>query len=1349
MRAISRLVATSGLLLLGAVAFERLPLDYLPKRSFPELTVGLTLPEAREPAVVARDWVEEIEAAIRSLGRVTGTAGEVRSDGAELRVRFAPGTDPESKAARLGSELTALRRRLPHGAVLSVDPAAQVEGNLLALVWLSGVTSDAAAEAAAEELRGVPGVRSVDALGVRREELRVELAAGALDPAGAAARVRAMLDGALRQSDLGRTVQGDRRLPVIVSAATAEDLGRLPVRLPAEGGEPGMNEDAVPFSPVAPLSTVASLRARWPDPTFRVRYQGRPARALFVWRAEGAQVLAADRALRRKVERMSAGPGGVKGTIDWSEAEPLRTLVGHLALGLLVAALVAAALGWRLAGRLGAFTFGLALPAGLAAAANALWLVGVPLHVTTLVASVLGATAALPAAALRLGRSGGRGFWTLAATTAATAAAVPVAVALAGRELGPLLAEPARAFLLSTAAAVLAAALLPAASRLRGEDRENLSDRGGSSIGRGRIAAAASALAAAFAGFQRRLLRDPGTAALVLCTFCSLAAALFGPALVPRPGDLSPDGGSFDIRLNLPDGATLLETERQVRGVEEQLAKTEEVERFWSSSRAGRALVRVEVRPEDRRPDRLAWLATTIRYKIPGAAAAKIETGAGAAGGGAFVLDLEDRAKADEEGLFYRMVLSGGDLDLLVTAYRRILYRLDSFQVRPHSITGWGDPSVLLTLRPKLDAAPQDVAEIATAFARISSGPVPLPLPPGPGGVSRSLVVVTAGAPADPDRAVPLVANLLDRPLRLGRRTLVPAATLALHQDSVIPRVSRQSGRFVVPIEFRLHQSAEEVRVARRKEIDRSLAQLRLPAGVDLERPALSLLFWQPDRLRVIGLALAVPLLLFAVAAWRLGGLISALVALTPLAAGLFAATPLVAATLGQVDELTVLALVASLCLTLPLSAEAAEAASGGAEGAARQTGAGDRAGAGLYRGLRRETPWLAASLIPAALALALPTLGADFIRCRWVVPMRAAALCGAVALSVALLVVPPLRLAAVRWQTRDPEEIRRRRQPPEWSAAGAVGPPKLAVRSLTKRYASGHKALFGVSFELTPGITGLLGPNGAGKTTLLRLLTGLLSPTRGSVSFRGVTVNADDLAEYRLRIGFLPQEFNAYPDFTAEQFLDHWAMERGIDDNRVRGSEVERLLDAVGLAEHARRKVRDFSGGMRQRVGIARCLLGAPPILIVDEPTTGLDIESRGRFRQILLEQAADRIVLFSTHIASDIEAAASRILLIHRGRLRFDGRPEDLLAQARGRVFTALISDAELAAFSHRYRVTARLRRLEGLEVRAVARPGDLIEGDLAEPNLEEAYLAEIERVDAKEGRERRAESFSFLGG
>jgi ABC-type multidrug transport system ATPase subunit len=289
-----------------------------------------------------------------------------------------------------------------------------------------------------------------------------------------------------------------------------------------------------------------------------------------------------------------------------------------------------------------------------------------------------------------------------------------------------------------------------------------------------------------------------------------------------------------------------------------------------------------------------------------------------------------------------------------------------------------------------------------------------------------------------------------------------------------------------------------------------------------------------------------------------------------------------------------------------------------------------------------------------------------------------------------------------------------------------------LEVRSLSKVYGAGNgrfRALSGVSFTLTPGIVGLLGPNGAGKTTLLRVLTGLLEPTRGKVLYRGVAITPDNLAEYRRRIGFLPQEFNAYPGFTAEQFLDHWALERGLNDSRRRREEIERLLAAVGLSEHAGRKVRDYSGGMRQRVGIARALLGAPPILIVDEPTTGLDVESRSRFRQILLEQAAERIVVFSTHIASDVEAAASRILLLHKGRLRFDGPPEELAGRARGRVFSALVSDADLLDFSRRYRVTSRVRVLEGIQTRAIARPGEDLPGEAVEPDLEEAYLAEID--------------------
>ncbi len=381
------------------------------------------------------------------------------------------------------------------------------------------------------------------------------------------------------------------------------------------------------------------------------------------------------------------------------------------------------------------------------------------------------------------------------------------------------------------------------------------------------------------------------------------------------------------------------------------------------------------------------------------------------------------------------------------------------------------------------------------------------------------------------------------------------------------------------------------------------------------------------------------------------------------------------------------------------------------------------------------------AGAVPALiLGLAVPTLGLDPLQLRWVTPLRAAATAGGTALLASIFLSPALLLlgqgAAER--VRRPDDVRRRQRPPAWSGPRLPEVPDLEVRSVTKSYGGKVTALAGVRFELKPGIVGLLGPNGAGKTTLLRILTGLVEPTRGEILFRGVAVTPENLSDYRRQIGFLPQEFNAYPELTAEQFLDHWAVERGIGRHREaeRRREIETLLEAVGLTEHARRKVRDFSGGMRQRVGIARALLGAPPILIVDEPTTGLDVESRARFRQILLEQSAERVILFSTHIASDVEAAASRILLLHRGRLRFDGTPEELVDRARGRAFKALIDDAGLAEMTRCYRVTARVRTLEGIRVRAVAKPGADVAGEIVEPNLEEAYLAAIDLADAQKG-------------
>ncbi len=1275
----ARLILTLGLLLLGAVAFVRLPMDYLPRQSFPELTVQLTLSEeGSEPGEVARDWIEEIEGAVRSLGRVQGTRGEVSTNGATLTVRFAPGTDPERKAARLESELAGLRDRLPAGSRLDIAPASQAEGELLAVVWLEGVRRDADAERTAEVLRSIPGVRAVEPLGLRQEEVRIELAPGTLDPWGTAMAVRREVEGSLRTVLLGRVRLGDRRLPVVIPPASPDELARLPI--------PGRAGGAIP------LGALAAVRPRWREPWIRVRYNGTPAQALFIYRANGAPLLATDRALR---ERVASLPGGLRGTVDWSEAEPLRSLLGRLALGALLAAAAIAAAGGVLAGRPGALALGLALPAGVAAAANALWLANISLNVTTLVALAVGVAGVLPAAAFRILRAEGKGFWPLAATAVAAAAAVPIAVALAGTNLGPLLGEPARALLLSLAAALAAAALLPGT-----EERVRLLPN--------RLAAS-----------QRRTLRDPGTVLLAVVTAGAIAVTLFSSALVPKPGDLSPDGGNLTVRLRLPEGSTLAEAEQQVRQVEEELARTAEVVRFGSNTRPGQAFVWAEVRPEDRRPDRMARLATRLRYRIPGAGAAQIDSGLQAAAGRALDFELEDRARLDEETQRYRFVLRSADLGSLRIAYDRILNRLDNLKVRRWWISGWGDPSILLSLRPLGGSPPGEVKEIASRLGAASRPPVEVPLPRNATtGAERSLVVVPAGTPEDPDRAIPLAAQVLGRPLRLGERTVVPAAVLGLREEVVYPRIGRQSGRFVLPVEVQLPLNSEELRRDLVKNIDRNLEQLPLPAGVDLERPSLAPQLWQRERWRAFGLALAVPLLLFAVGTCRLGSPLKALVTLVPLAVGLLAAAPLIRASLGEADELTVFALAAALALALPAVAELAAAG-------APFSGPADPP-AGLYRALRRESAWVFAAVLPMTLALAAPTVGADLIRFRWVVPLRAAALAGGASLLAAAFVVAPLRAGLARWRTRDPEEDRQRRRPPVWSEPG---PPALEVRSLTKIYRSGVPALSSVSFALEPGIIGLLGPNGAGKTTLLRLLTGLLQPTRGHVIYRGVPVAAENLAEYRRRIGFLPQEFNAYPDFTAEQFLDHWALERGMDDARARHDEIERLLAAVGLSEHAGRKVRDFSGGMRQRVGIARALLGAPPILIVDEPTTGLDIESRSRFRQILLEQAGARIVLFSTHIASDVEAAARRLLLLHRGRLRFDGTPEELAARARGRVFEALIADTDLAAFGHTYRITARVRRLEGIQVRAIARPGEPLEGNPVEPNLEEAYLAEID--------------------
>ncbi|MBP5253274.1 MAG: ABC transporter ATP-binding protein [Lachnospiraceae bacterium] len=215
----------------------------------------------------------------------------------------------------------------------------------------------------------------------------------------------------------------------------------------------------------------------------------------------------------------------------------------------------------------------------------------------------------------------------------------------------------------------------------------------------------------------------------------------------------------------------------------------------------------------------------------------------------------------------------------------------------------------------------------------------------------------------------------------------------------------------------------------------------------------------------------------------------------------------------------------------------------------------------------------------------------------------------------------------------------------------------KLSVDRITKQYKN-KIAVDRISFDLTEGVTGLLGANGAGKTTLMRMMSGILTPTSGEISADGIPVQAEN---YRALLGYLPQDFGYYPEFTAKEFLEYFAALKGIEKKRAR-EKTKELLELVGLSDVAGKKIKTYSGGMKQRVGIAQALLNDPRILILDEPTAGLDPKERVRFRTLIEELGKDSIVLLSTHIVSDIEHIADRIIMMKDGALVWQGRQSDV---------------------------------------------------------------------------------------
>lgn len=281
----------------------------------------------------------------------------------------------------------------------------------------------------------------------------------------------------------------------------------------------------------------------------------------------------------------------------------------------------------------------------------------------------------------------------------------------------------------------------------------------------------------------------------------------------------------------------------------------------------------------------------------------------------------------------------------------------------------------------------------------------------------------------------------------------------------------------------------------------------------------------------------------------------------------------------------------------------------------------------------------------------------------------------------------------------------------------------ELEIRRLSKRYGK-KTAVSGVELSITPGVWGLIGANGAGKTTLMRMLAGILPPSSGRVLYDGVDIR--DLGEaYRDALGYLPQSFGFYPEFTVTDYLEYVAALKGIGRLECR-KKTEELLELLSLAEVRKKKIKKLSGGMQRRVGIAQAMLNDPDVLILDEPTGGLDPGERVRFRNFLSEFAQGRIVLISTHIVSDVEYIAAQNVIMKEGKVICAGKTEELLEAVAGKVFTAVIRQDELPRYEEAVRIVSMKGEPGGqVGVRYISGAPEIPGSRPAEPRLEDLYL------------------------
>ncbi|MFH1943065.1 MAG: ABC transporter ATP-binding protein [bacterium] len=287
----------------------------------------------------------------------------------------------------------------------------------------------------------------------------------------------------------------------------------------------------------------------------------------------------------------------------------------------------------------------------------------------------------------------------------------------------------------------------------------------------------------------------------------------------------------------------------------------------------------------------------------------------------------------------------------------------------------------------------------------------------------------------------------------------------------------------------------------------------------------------------------------------------------------------------------------------------------------------------------------------------------------------------------------------------------------------------RITIEKLDKVYKNGNRALTDININIESGMFGLLGPNGAGKTTLMRILVTLMKPTSGTVK-----VNDLDLQKHRRPIramlGYLPQDFRFFQKLTTWEFLDYVASLAGLKDSRIRKKAVDEMLEQVGLYEARDRKASKLSGGMKRRLGIAQALIGDPKIVVVDEPTTGLDPEERIRFRNLLSDMSErDIIIILSTHIVGDISSSCKNMALLNLGEVAFQGPPDDLIDMAKGHVWQIDAIESELEAINEKYPVISTIPSEMGWEVQVVADALDGFPGKAIDPNLEHAYVYYME--------------------